>query len=113
MFQKDSFKGLQGEWELEPEAIASVFKHKGWGHDNGKGKIVVPQAAEIEDVVGTLVKELMETDDNIGKMRQRGRLMVYRDPEAKGSYDVFLNLGFVWDEALTEEEREELGIEDE
>lgn len=106
MFIKGSFKDLEGEWELNPTELGAIFLHQKWGYDRGNGKMEIPREPDIEDVVGTLVSELMASDENIGKMVNRGRFMVYRDPDAKGSFDVYLNVGFVWSHELTQDEED-------
>lgn len=87
---------LTGEWELNPRELAEIFQHKGWAYHTPQG-LTVPSARSLEMRIAKLIQEAIET----GKTQiQSGRLMVWKDPELPGSYDVWLNLGYVWDEEV-------------
>lgn len=94
---------LSGEWELTPEEISTLFKVKGWCYHTTEG-LTIPNTATIEGMLARLIRECLATgQDKI----QGARFMVWKDPELANSYDLWLNIGFIWDEdALTDEERE-------
>lgn len=98
---------IAGEWELDPTEIASIFLHRKWGYDNGKGVYEIPKADTIKSMIGSLVEKLAEKESSGGgEWLQRGRFMVRRDPESKGVYDVYLNVGFAWSyDLMTDEEK--------
>lgn len=85
---------IAGEWELDPNEVAAIFRAKGWKYFTDKG-LRAPDADEIEAHIAGLVVESMKADI-IGV--QGGRFMVWQDPDTPNSYDIYLNLGFVWDE---------------
>ncbi|MEU4726485.1 hypothetical protein AB0G06_43395 [Nonomuraea dietziae] len=86
---------LSGEWELGPEEIAALFRAKGWTYHSDYG-LTVPTEDVIEAMLSRLIKEALTNTDAVAV--QGGRFMVWKDPELPHSYDLFLNLGFIWDE---------------
>lgn len=91
---------FSGEWELDPNEIAAIFRAKGWKYHTNQG-LMAPDADVIEAQITGLVTEILKKDV-VGV--QGGRFMVWKDPELPNSYDIYLNLGYVWDE-------DELGAE--
>ncbi|MGS2646045.1 hypothetical protein [Streptosporangium sp. G12] len=100
---------LSGEWELDPTELSGLFQAKGWCYHTDEG-LILPSAKTIEGMLARLIGEALSTGhDEV----QGGRFMVFKDPELPNSYDLWLNVGFIWDEdKLTEEEREILAAGD-
>ncbi|WP_431911616.1 hypothetical protein [Nonomuraea jabiensis] len=96
---------IEGEWELNPRDLAALFASKGWCYHTDKG-LSVPTEADIEAIIGRLVKEVLEDPEAIGI--QGGRLMVWKDHELRNSYDIFVQVGFIWDEEALGDDAEEL-----
>lgn len=97
---------ISGEWELNPEEVAAIFRTKDWCWHTDRG-LTPPTPEEIDALLVRLVKEALE--DDMTAAIQAGRFMVWKDPETPNSWDIYLNLGFVWDdEALGDEGNEEL-----
>ncbi|MGN9782820.1 hypothetical protein ACTMTF_15410 [Nonomuraea sp. ZG12] len=93
---------VSGEWELAPDELAAMFAAKGWGYDTEQG-LTIPNADTIEAMLAKIVTEVLNNEEVIAV--QGGRFMVWKDPDMPNSYDLFLNLGYIWDEdALGEEE---------
>jgi hypothetical protein len=86
---------INGEWEFAPDELESLFAAKGWVYHTDKG-LVTPTKDDLESILVLLVKEVLE--DPEAHAVQGGRFMVWKDPEMPNSYDLFLNLGFIWDE---------------
>ncbi|WP_043617243.1 hypothetical protein [Nonomuraea candida] len=100
---------IAGEWELAPEELAGLFQAKGWCYHVDEG-LIIPNAATLESMLARLVKEILTTRKD---MVQGGRFKVEKDPEAPYSYDLWLNLGYIWDDdALSDEERAMLDLGD-
>ncbi|MFI6319731.1 hypothetical protein ACIBG8_19510 [Nonomuraea sp. NPDC050556] len=93
---------VTGEWELNPHEIAALFKAKGWCYHTSKG-LAIPTAEEIEHQLARLISTVLNSQ---GDQAQAGRFLLWKDPELPDSYDLWLHLGFIWDdEALDEDER--------
>lgn len=94
---------LSGEWELAPEEISALFEVKGWCYHTTEG-LIIPSTVTIEGMLAKLIRECLAS----GKDKIQGaRFLIWKDPELPNSYDLWLNLGYIWDEdALTDEERE-------
>lgn len=93
---------IAGEWEIGPEHLSALFEALGWGYDTEEG-LVIPNAASVEGMVSRLVHEAIKKRRN---SVQGGRFLVRKDPEMTCSWDLFLNIGYIWDnDALTDEER--------
>jgi hypothetical protein len=90
---------VEGEWELNPEEIAAIFRTKGWCYHftDGGPKLREPNPAEVEAMLSRLVKEALSKDEDVLGV-QGGRFMVWRDPELPGSVGLYLGIGFVWDD---------------
>lgn len=103
---------LEGEFEMTPKEMEGLFKHKNWAYDDGEGNLVTPDEGMITEMISTLVEDVSQDPDSPGMIRGRGRFLVYHDREHPGSYDVFLSVGYVWDNSLSEQEKKDLGVED-
>ncbi|GAA3536788.1 hypothetical protein GCM10022419_015750 [Nonomuraea rosea] len=101
---------ISGEWELAPEELAALFKAKGWCYHVDEG-LIIPNAATIEGMLAKLVQEaLTQRKDEV----QGARFLIWKDPELPGSWDLYLNIGYIWDDdALSDEERSMLNLPDE
>ncbi|MEO3862644.1 hypothetical protein [Acrocarpospora sp. B8E8] len=100
---------LTGEWELDPEELAGLFAAKGWVYLTQDG-LIIPNANYIENMLAGLVNEALNTKrDEV----QGSRFMIFKDPELPNSYDLWLNVGFIWDDdKLTEDEKAILAADD-
>ncbi|MEU7830328.1 hypothetical protein [Nonomuraea sp. NPDC049129] len=92
---------ITGEFALTPEELSGLFEAKGWKYHTDRG-LTVPTEGEIEVILTRLVAEVLDDGEAIGI--QGGRLMVWKDPELPNSYDLFLNIGFVWDDDALDDE---------
>ncbi|MER7208484.1 hypothetical protein ABT340_15540 [Streptosporangium sp. NPDC000239] len=101
---------ISGEWELTLEELATLFEAKGWCYHTDQG-LIIPNARLIERVLTELISDVLKHPRDEA---QGGRFMVWKDPELANAYDLWLNVGFMWDDdALSEEERAILAEEDE
>ncbi|WP_371784649.1 hypothetical protein [Streptosporangium subroseum] len=100
---------LSGDWELDPAELSGLFQAKGWCYHTDEG-LILPSAKTIEAMLSQLIGEALSTGrDEV----QGGRFMVFKDAELPNSYDLWLNVGFIWDDAkLSDEERELLAVDD-
>lgn len=99
---------LEGEWELSPEELATIFQTKGWPYLVDQG-FLIPNPDTIKAVIAKLVGEVIRT----GKTQaQGGRFLVWKDPDLPGSWDVWLNVGFVWDPEQLEDGHEIIRLDD-
>ncbi|GII83350.1 hypothetical protein Ssi03_13400 [Sphaerisporangium siamense] len=93
---------LDGEWELDPQELAALFKAKGWCYSTSEG-LIIPNARGVENQLATLIKEALDRRcDEV----QGGRFLVWKDPDLPHAYDLFLNIGFIWDENALDEDQE-------
>ncbi|SFI79713.1 hypothetical protein SAMN05216275_10513 [Streptosporangium canum] len=101
---------ISGEWELDPTELSGLFQAKGWCYHTEDG-LIIPSAKTIDTVLAHLVEEALDArKDEV----QGGRFMIWKDPELPNSYDLWLNVGFIWDEdALSGEEKSILGQDEE
>ncbi|GAA4187115.1 hypothetical protein GCM10022252_20120 [Streptosporangium oxazolinicum] len=100
---------LTGEWEVDPEELAGLFEAKGWCYHVEEG-LIIPSAETIKAMLARLIRQCLTTGRD---QAQGARFLVWKDPELPNSYDLWLHLGYVWDDdALTDEEREILSAGD-
>ncbi|MCW2890019.1 MAG: hypothetical protein QOE54_1592 [Streptosporangiaceae bacterium] len=104
----------EGEWELSPEDMATIFAFKGWLYATPSLGFGVPSPERIETIYRELAEEIAK-DGREDVIASRGRFMAVKLGHNPGSIDMYLNIGFMWG-AITEEEREmleEMGYYDE
>jgi hypothetical protein len=84
---------IEGEWQLNPSELAALFKVKSWAFLTSRG-IVTPTDQDIEQLLTQLISDVATTDHD---MIQRARFLIWKAPELPGSYDLWLNIGYIWD----------------
>ncbi|MEU7863441.1 hypothetical protein [Nonomuraea sp. NPDC049141] len=88
---------INGEWDLTPDELALIFAIKGWQYANSEFGYGAPSADSIASVLNALVN--MCTDDGAkGSYATIGRFLVVKDNDLPNSYDIYLRVGYVWDE---------------
>lgn len=93
---------LEGEWELGPRELAALFKAMGWCYHTDEG-LIIPNADTLESMIARLVHEAVtDRKDEV----QGGRFLIWKDPDLPNAYDMFLNIGFIWDEDALGEDQE-------
>lgn len=93
------------EWELSLREIAALFALKGWQFASPELGYGIPGEDHISNLFRSLVKDIRE-DGRPSVMSSRGRFMAIRDANTPGSIDMYLNVGFVWDDSpiITDDE---------
>lgn len=105
----------EGEWELTPKDLATLFLFKGWRYATPTLGYGSPGPDQIETLYRELAMEI-EDDGRTDVMATRGRFMAVCDTDTHGSIDLYLNVGYMWRDELDEDEMEmlrEMGLLDE
>lgn len=86
---------VTGEWELNPAEVAAIFKAKGWVTSTRERGLTIPTEEDIDHILVQLIRQVVTEDRD---QAQRARFLICKDPDLEGSFDLWLNLGFIWDE---------------
>lgn len=87
---------ITGEWDLNPQEISDLYRAKGWEW-HLDGQLRTPSPEDIEAMLGRMATEIINDPDVIAT--QSGRLMIWKDEQSPHSFGLFLNIGFIWDDA--------------
>lgn len=96
-----------GEWELTPKDLATLFMFKGWQYATPSLGYGTPGPESIQTMFRELAAEI-QRDGRTDVITSRGRFMAVRSGESAGSIDLYLNVGYLWDGALSEDEEQML-----
>lgn len=83
---------LDGEWELTPEDLSTLFLFKGWRYATPTLGYGPPSPDRIETLFRELADEI-NADGRDSVMASRGRFMAIA--ETPGSIDLYLNVGYM------------------
>ncbi|MFC4114127.1 hypothetical protein [Nonomuraea zeae] len=88
---------LNGEWSITPEELAAIFRAKGWTFASERLGYGVPDAATIWVLLHAMAATCAQDTDE-GTYTSFGRFLVMKPADFPHSYDVFLHVGFMWDD---------------
>jgi hypothetical protein len=88
---------INGEWSLTPEELSTIFAIKGWSYASEVAGYGAPTPEGLAYVINGLVNTLAEAENDHG-YATLGRFLALKDADLPNSYDVYLHVGFVWDE---------------
>jgi hypothetical protein len=88
-----------GEWELTPQELATIFAFMGWKYATPVLGYGLPNPDQIKALFRDLVREIRD-DGREDVIAVRGRFMAVRTGMTPGSIDMYLNVGYVWDDEM-------------
>jgi hypothetical protein len=95
-------QGVEGEYELTPNEIATLFALKNWPYATRTLGYGVPDPDKIHQLFVEMTEHVLK-DGRPGVLTRRGRFLAMRH-EDTNSVDLYLNVGYVWPEGLVEDE---------
>lgn len=93
---------IDGEWELDPEQLASIFHSQGWEFATPTLGYGPPSPDVIVKLLVELANYIFE-DGRPSVMANRGRFLAIRHEDSM-SVDLYLNVGYFWPSGLRDDE---------
>jgi hypothetical protein len=89
--------GINGEWSLSPEELSAIFHAKGWAYATELTGYGVPTPEGLARMISACLNVLAVNEEEAGYVTL-GRFLALQDTDMPYSYDVYLHVGYVWDD---------------